>query len=173
MAKRNIKDGVTATTEIPNLNASRVGGYGLTDLLSFSTDIHINANVYNKFGYAYSERDSFFKTIGPAMVFGVPNYMAVIQSDFWDCNLYYTTYRNGSPSWKQFAFQDWVQAQFVSRTSAASLVFIDDLKEILSPEQIAKLSAKVQQRIETQKETQNSNAMNIKDLQMGGGISES
>lgn len=148
------------------IDAKTLNGKDVSKFVVYDSHVDIIPDTINKMiGYGYVGGDYSFYAPGPFVGFGVEAYHTVInQPPLQNSRVrVYQTLNNVTQPQKELAWYD----------DVANLISLDDLKEVLSDEQIVKLSAKVEQRIalsNPNKETSNTNDMNISNLQMGGGI---
>ena len=139
-----------------SLNADTLKGRNGDYFARFENDTYGKGfdlnTIWRVLGYAYnstSHNGQNFPTTGPMVGFGNPGVYKLFQGVAGSSDLYFGGANGNTPlNWRQFAFQDWVNSNFVSKGSQASLVSLDDLKEVLTTEQIAKIEAKVLRRVE-------------------------
>lgn len=169
---------VNSTSMVENLNADLIGGILHTNVMaaknSFSKIDDWNS-ITEPGAYLIATGTANFGTNAPdSYPYGVlfclrgNNANRVVQ-------IYFPEYHSNlqeskiCPKYRMFqtdTWSDWVT--FAINASTMNYVTINDLKEVLSEQQVLKLQSKINQRVNLQQSI-NTNDMNISNLQMGGG----
>lgn len=117
---------VATTNLVSNLNAQYLNSKPSSNFVSPSSVV-VNKPEYKEIitntsfvqiGYTLRDWDkSLSIAAGPCIIFGQYGYYAQIVIDPWNSNVDLRCYTDngGETDWRRFAFQDWVQANFVTK----------------------------------------------------------